>query len=425
MDNRIRNVLWMGIEKCISVIGVFVITAAMANYIGAFYFGAISYAASIFSLAYIVSSLGADSAIIRKGSIFDKGGEFRSLYIMLIRTLLYILISILVFIYLFLSKKIADQTLIFLIFSVFLSQLLLSLDFFSIINNYRLKSKINTLSNVIGLVIALVIRFVFVKIQVPVVYFSIPIVISPFVSLVIKCISTDISKLSYCKLGRINVSRSLKTVSFLFPFAITSISANIYNRIPLIFITSILGFNSAGVFSCALTFSTAWSFFPNSLISSFIPEFYKKSNGEDFQYLSKIIFMVFLCCLFISILIVLLVPYLIPYLYGSEYEKSINLVPAMLVSTVLGMIGNTIYHVFIKTKGYKFVMIKTLICAICSLFITFIAITYFKLLGGVLSLVLIEIISLFLMNGMYKKAKVNFILYNSFKLSTIRKLRQL
>ena len=276
-----------------------------------------------------------------------------------------------------------------------------------------------------GLVLALALRFIFVKIQAPIIYFSIPIIISPLVSLIIKFINTEVSNFSYYKLSKINITRSLKTVRFLFPFAITSISANIYNRIPLIFITSILGFKSAGIFSCALTFSTAWSFFPNSLISSFIPEFYKKNNGEDFHYISKVVLMVFLCCLIISLLIILLIPYIIPYLYGSEYEESIKLVPVMLVSTVLGMIGNTIYHVFIKTKGYKFVMIKTLICAICSLFLTYIAIIYLNLIGGVFSLVLIEIISLFLMNGMYKQAKINSILYNSFKFSTIKKLRQL
>lgn len=420
LDPRLKNVLWMGIEKGISFIGVFIITAAMAKYIGPGYYGVISYAASVFSLIYIISAMGADPIIIKKGSTNISAGKTRSVYITVIRSAIYLIFSLLFIFYMFFFNKISDFVTLVLVVSVFLSQLILSCDYISIVNNYTLNSKVNTISNVAGLVIALLIRYILVYYKGPIYLFSVPIVISPLISFVMKVMLFK-HKVELIKTKRfLTCKHILLTVKVLLPFAVSSVAANIYNRMPLILITSMMGFTYSGVYSCALTLSTAWSFFPNSLISSFIPRFYKSKNES---YLSKVIFLVFSLCAIISFFIYIISPFIVDGLFGREYSFAVRLIPFILISTTLSMMGNALYHYFILSKGYSFIMKKTVICALLSVVFGMFLIKYYGLYGAVTSLVLIEFISLIIINFFYQKGRPLRILLNSFTFKSILSLK--
>lgn len=422
LDPRLKNVLWMGIEKGISFIGVFVITATMARYIGPHYYGVISYSVSMFSLLYVFSAMGADPIIIKKGSVNIAAGKLRSLFLTLVRTLIYLFLSFLFYIYLYFFNHINEPTTFILVGAVFISQLILSLDYISIVNNYSLRSKVNTVSNITGLIVALILRYMFVKYKLPVEYFSIPIILSPIIAFFIKFFSFKHEGVFKNISGFFRLRIVFLTAKVLMPFAISSIAANVYNRMPLILITSVLGYSLSGVYSCALSLSTAWSFFPNSLISSFIPKYY---NDKDNVYLSKIILLVSVLCASISISIYFLSPYIVFYLFGTDYLGAIKIIPLILISTTLSMIGNALYHYFIQARGYSFVMKKTIACAFLSIVSGYFFIKYFGLYGAALSLVIIEFSSLVLFNLFYKKGEPISILKHSFTPACFKSLRHI
>lgn len=244
-DQRVKNSIWMASEKLLQIAGVFIVTAAMAKYIGPYYYGAISYLTSAFSLIYIISALGADPIVIKKGSVSVKYGTHRSVSISIIKTIVYLLLSLAFLFFYFYRNGVRDLIIVSFLVSIFLSQLFSCIDFLSLVNNFLLKSKINTIANVIGLSIALVLRYLFVHYNFDVIYFCIPIVVSPLISFLIKLkysgFSYDKSLLrKYFKFNNVNA-----LISTLRPFAITNISANIYLKIPLISVSLILGYKYA------------------------------------------------------------------------------------------------------------------------------------------------------------------------------------
>ncbi|MGP4129921.1 hypothetical protein OJE16_09170 [Pantoea tagorei] len=108
------------------------------------------------------------------------------------------------------------------------------MDFFSVYNNTQLKSKINTITNVIGLSVALLIRFLVSYFKMPVYYFTIPIVIIPLVPYIMRLIyfhyTTEVK--ARAKGGKIYNLHLLYTGGALI---LSSLSADIYTQVSSLF----------------------------------------------------------------------------------------------------------------------------------------------------------------------------------------------
>ena len=232
IDMRYRNAIWMALEKIISIAGVFIVTAAMAKYIGPYYYGVLSLATTSFSMIYIISSMGVDPLVLKKGSYNARQGEMRSILMCIIRTTVFTVLSLLFIIWCWLDGKIHDRVEMGLFLAVMISQLLLSVDFIAIINNYMLRSKLNTISNIAGLVTALVLRLVFVELKLHVLWFAIPLIISPLIAVTIKYLTfSRINKMSSV-FASMRAKKIKALVGTAVPFAVSSVAANIYNKIP-------------------------------------------------------------------------------------------------------------------------------------------------------------------------------------------------
>ena len=64
-DQRLRNSLWMLIEKSISLFGLIFIVSAVAKYTGPDIYGEIALAASIFIVAKTIAQLGLDQVYFK------------------------------------------------------------------------------------------------------------------------------------------------------------------------------------------------------------------------------------------------------------------------------------------------------------------------------------------------------------------------
>jgi len=425
LDKRIANSIWMASEKLLQIAGVFIVTAAMAKYIGPYYYGVISYFSTVFLLIYVFCAMGADPIVIKKGSINPIVGANRSIFISLIRTCLYLLISMFFFAYFFISGKEYDYVIMAFLFSIFASQFISSLDFISLVNNFNLSSKVNTISNVIGLLIAILLRYLMVYMRVDIIYFSLPILISPLVSYLFKFLFSRINvgfldvKMYFNKRVLIATLKTLK------PFAITNISANIYLKLPLLCVSILLGYKQAGIFSCASTIATTWVFFPMAIISSYIPNFYRENIEKSFKYLSRLILALTILCFFIIFFLCLISKYIIKILYGVDYLGADNLVLIMALCSYFSVIGTLLYHYLIKDRAYKYIMSRTFICALLSIPITIYLTKILDIEGAVYSLLIIEILSVVVCNFFYKKALLLRLLISSFSLTNFKKIKNL
>ncbi len=426
IDMRYRNAMWMALEKIISIAGVFIVTAAMAKYIGPYYYGVLSMATTSFSMIYVISSMGVDPLILKKGGYNARQGEMRSILMCIIRTTIFIVLSLLFIAWCWFDGKIHDRVEMGLFLAVMVSQLLLSVDFIAIINNYMLRSRLNTISNVAGLTAALLLRLVFVEMKLHVIWFAIPLIISPLISVTIKYMTFH----SINNLPNVMASLRVRKIKLLIgtalPFAVSSIASNIYTKIPMMIISSVMGYTFSGIYACALVIGNTWSFMPNALISSFIPRFYQinvREKSED--YISQLVSMILIVCTIISVAIWLISPYLINILYGAKYLEAATIVPIILASTTLGQCSYVVNQILIKNKGYSFIMKKMIASALLSIPLTWFITIHYGLEGAVMSLLLIEVMNLTVFNFLYKKTKVSRILLNSLSPARIKNLRNI
>ena len=404
-DRRITNSLWMAAEKLLQVAGVFIVTAAMARYIGPYFFGMISYFSSVFSLIYIASAFGADPIVIKKGSINFRRGLLRSVFLAISRSACFILLSLVFVIYFLCTEQLISFDKILFLIAVFLSQFLISVDYFSLVNNFTLNSRINTLSNVIGLTLALLLRYLFVKLSLPVIYFVIPIVLSPLLALFLKYLSSRKRfEFYFSDIQKFYEKRSLRAfLGTVKPFAINDLCANIYLKLPLLTVSFFYGFTSTGIYSCAVTIAGNWIFFPMALISSFIPKFYRLTSNEGENYLSKLFLLIFIVCAGCSLFIYFVADYVISYLYGSSFMPASELILPMVIASSLSALATVLYHQLIKMRAYHFIMQRTLLCALLSVPLI-IGLTYFYgTSGAIYSLLWVELFSLFVCNLFFQK----------------------
>ncbi|MCZ4061599.1 hypothetical protein O3W44_24335 [Pantoea sp. LMR881] len=253
------------LEKSINIIGLIYINSLMAKYIGPDNFGKINISTSLFIFVQTLSWFGGQNIIFKRMSENTRSGIAMAMHTQNQRRIFFLISSSSVLTYLYFYTD-----LIVFLFGVAncIATYYIVMDFFSIYNNTQLKSKINTITNVIGLSFAPVIRFYISHFKLPVYYFTIPIVIIPLVPYVMRLIyfkyTTEIKENS--KGAGLYNRHMLYTGGALI---LSSLSADIYTQISSIFLAKMSSYSKLGVYSVALTIGGAWSFIVLALITSF------------------------------------------------------------------------------------------------------------------------------------------------------------
>lgn len=140
-------------EKIISIFGLIFVTSFVAKYVGPSIYGDIALSLSIFQLIQIVSLMGSDVIIFKRISKNINSGVSLIKATGRIRLLIYLILSAPVLIYFFSSSG------YIYILASFLSCMFLSLDVYAIYYDACLRSKVNTIINIFGLIFSLGIRW--------------------------------------------------------------------------------------------------------------------------------------------------------------------------------------------------------------------------------------------------------------------------
>ena len=396
------NAIWIMLEKSINIIGLIYVNSLMAKYIGPDSFGKITITTSLFIFVQTLSWFGGQNIIFKRMSENSKSGIAMAIQTQNLRRIFFLLSSSAVLFYLYLFT----DSIVFL-FGVAncIATYYIVMDFFSIYNNTQLKSKINTITNVTGLFLALLIRYYISYFKLPVYYFTIPIIIIPLVPYLLRLIYfKKTTKTKENSKGVLIYNRYMLYTGG--ALILSSLSADIYTQISGIFLSKI-SYSKLGVYSVALTMGSAWSFIVLALITSFFSKIYSENNQVTVEHLLiKINRLVILLSLMALGGFYLFGDLFIHYLYGENYMDSINIIPIIIIGTMFSSLGTICYRYIIKESGYSYLAKKMCLCCLLTIPLSWVMISAFGINGAAWCFLIVEVLSCTLLNYFFSNKTI-------------------
>ncbi|EIW1515205.1 oligosaccharide flippase family protein [Klebsiella pneumoniae] len=416
--NSIINAMWMMSEKVITLFGLFFVTSFVAKYIGPSRFGQLALAIAIFQVVQVVAQLGCDNIIFKRVSQNATSGLKLIYSSFAIRAAIYIFIAFIVLAFFY---KDTDFINFVFLLSVCIACFFTSMDVFTIYNDATLNSKFNTIANVFGLIIGLVLRYIIAFFELPIHLLSLPIILTTMVPFIIRLYFTP-------KIRNIKLKYKRRYNSYLFatgiPLVISTISMTIYSRVNQFSLSYFSGSYELGIYSVALTLGTAWVFIGNALSISFLSKIY--SEKDEFLAKDKtsgLIASVFTVLLVFPVFFVLFGKRIIFILYGNDYLAAYNILVILCLSTIVTSLGFISNRYIVKLSGYNYLSKKTILILLFSIPISIAMVYQWGLYGAAYSVMIIELLSLTIMNYFFREGVVLKMHLGAFNLRNIKKLK--
>ncbi|WP_413514679.1 oligosaccharide flippase family protein [Serratia proteamaculans] len=406
ISHKYRNAIWMMLEKIISILGLFLVTSYVAKYIGPELFGKLSIAMAVFQIVQIISQLGSDNILFKRISKSRTSGVHLMRASFYVRVLIYLFLSIPVIAYFYFF--VGGYSLFFAL-AVCIACFFSAMDIYAIYNNAILQSKRNTICNAFGLAISLIIRYVVAYKKLDPVYLSIPIVLATAIPFFIRyfyfrartrSIVNIITKRNTMRYSKYMVLAGSGIV-------ISAISVALYARINQLELASLIGDESVGVYSVALTLATSWGFVVASLISSFYPAiFSEKDPDAALRMASSLNRLVMLVSIIALGIVTIFGQFVIDRLFGKDYVGAYLPMLILCVGSVLSSLGTVSYRFIVKYSGYAYLSKKMFIVFLISIFTSYFLILNHGVIGAAISVVIVELLSLTVMNYFFKKGLI-------------------
>ncbi|MEB3767360.1 oligosaccharide flippase family protein [Acinetobacter sp. MD2] len=399
------NSLWMMAEKLLSIFGLIFVTSFVARYIGPANFGKLTFATSIFAIVQTLALFGSDNLIFQKTSQNRKTGEHLIYASRALRNVFFAFFASAVLLYLYLTVD--ALTFIFSVAACIGVYFSLHDTAYSLYFNATLQSKFNTMCNVVAILVSLTVRFLIAKLQLPVSYLSLPIVLVALVPFLMRRVIFQRKQLSNpqkmgAKLAHyrgyvLRVGRKL---------VLYTLSIAIFTKTSQLF----LGMKSQhdlGIYSVAMTLGSSFYFVLNAFISSFLTQIYAEKDFERSQNMvARLNLMVIVIASSAAVFFALFGHWIIAWLYGAAYQQVNDLLVIAVFVTLFSGMSTVAEKYLIKFNAYDYLHHKTMLLVAFNVVITFLAIHYFALYGAIFAILATEILSLTLFNYFYKRGLI-------------------
>ena len=393
----VSNSLWMMLEKVISIFGLIFVTSYVAKYIGPTNFGKIALATTLFTFVQTLTWFGNQEILFKRVSKNHQSGLNYLSNTQKIRFYLFLFMSLPILFGLYVFTDLL--TLIFGIATAFATYFITQ-DIYAVYNNAVLHSYINAIVNMVGLSIALAVRYVIVLFELEYAYLSIPIVLVTLIPYLLK---------------RYWFNRSLKTPilnqqkyrKYYFlaggSLVISTLAISFYTQITSLMLAKLTSLKDLGVYAVAVTLGTAWSFINFAVITSVLSKIYReKSHYESYVMIAKLNLVILAVSLSVVAVLGLLGPWIIETLYGAAYQDAYQLLIILALSTMLSGLGTIAARLMVKEESYAYISKKMLFVALSALPISYAMIYVYGLIGAAYSVFIIELLSLTVFNYFYK-----------------------
>ena len=393
----VSNSLWMMLEKVISIFGLIFVTSYVAKYIGPTNFGKIALATTLFTFVQTLTWFGNQEILFKRVSKNHQSGLNYLSNTQQIRFYLFLFMSLPILFGLYIFTDLL--TLIFGIATAFATYFITQ-DIYAVYNNAVLHSYINAIVNMVGLSIALAVRYVIVLFELEYAYLSIPIVLVTLIPYLLK---------------RYWFNRSLKTPilnqqkyrKYYFlaggSLVISTLAISFYTQITSLMLAKLTSLKDLGVYAVAVTLGTAWSFINFAVITSVLSKIYReKSHYGSYVMIAKTNLVILAVSLSVVAVLGLLGPWIIETLYGAAYQDAYKLLIILALSTMLSGLGTIAARLMVKEESYAYISKKMLFVALSALPISYGMIYVYGLIGAAYSVFIIELLSLTVFNYFYK-----------------------
>ena len=393
----VSNSLWMMLEKVISIFGLIFVTSYVAKYIGPTNFGKIALATTLFTFVQTLTWFGNQEILFKRVSKNHQSGLNYLSNTQQIRFYLFLFMSLPILFGLYIFTDLL--TLIFGIATAFATYFITQ-DIYAVYNNAVLHSYINAIVNMVGLSIALAVRYVIVLFEMEYAYLSIPIVLVTLIPYLLK---------------RYWFNRSLKTPimnqqkyrKYYFlaggSLVISTLAISFYTQITSLMLAKLTSLKDLGIYAVAVTLGTAWSFINFAVITSVLSKIYReKDHYQSYVMVAKLNLVILAVSLPVVAVLGLLGPWIIETLYGAAYQDAYKLLIILALSTMLSGLGTIAARLMVKEESYAYISKKMLFVALSALPISYGMIYVYGLIGAAYSVFIIELLSLTVFNYFYK-----------------------
>lgn len=397
------NAVWIMLEKSINIIGLIYINSLMAKYVGPDNFGKINLTTSLFLFVQTLSWFGGQNIIFKRMSENTRSGIAMALHTQNLRRVIFFVSSTAVLLYLYIQT---DAVVFLFGVANCIATYYIVMDFFAIYNNTQLKSRINTLTNIIGLSVALVIRYGITYFKLPVYYFTLPVIIIPLLPYVLRhfYFSFTTKRVTRNRGGEVYNRYMLYAGGALI---LSGLSADIYTQISSIFLANAISYSTLGIYSVALTVGGAWSFVVLALITSFFSKIYsEKAQPEIDKLLMKINRLAILLSLIALGGFYLVGEWFVHFLYGSSYMEAVRIIPVIILGTLFSSLGTICYRYIIKESGYSYLAKKMILCCVLTIPLSWAMINAFGIEGAAYCFLIVEVLSCTLLNYFFKNKTI-------------------
>lgn len=397
----ISNSLWMMIEKCISIFGLIFVTSYVAKYIGPTNFGKIVLAATLFGFVQTLTWFGNQEILFKRVSRNPNSGLKYLFGTQNLRKILFLICSLPILIGLYLYS---DQlTLIFAIATAFASYYITQ-DIYAIYNNAVLNSYINAIVNMIGLGVALLIRYLIVLFELNYAFLAIPIVLTALIPFLLK-------KFIF------NKSQQLKPISlkhyrkYYFgagsALVLSTLAVTLYTQVTSLMLAALTSTRELGIYAVAVTLGMSWAFINTSIITSVLSKIYReKSNYQSYVMIAKLNAVIILISTVVVTILGISGQWIVNLLYGNAYQEAYELIVILGLATLCSGLGTISARFLVKEESYRYISKKMMCVAISALPISYIMIYLFSLKGAAYSVLIIELLSLTFFNYFYKNGLI-------------------
>lgn len=390
-------------EKIISIFGLFFVTSFVAKYVGPSIFGQISLAMAIFQIVQVIAQMGGDNIIFKRVSRKELSGVLLLKASSYLRAGSYLFISSLVVVYF--HYFVGGLSVVY-VYAVAIACFFATIDVALIYNDAMLMSKLNTMANLAGLIVGLLFRYIIAFFQLDPAYLAVPIVLTTLLPFAIRLYlfkNNVLKQERFTAIRQIGFKKVRMYSSYMFlagtGIVLSTISVALYTRINQFSLTFLSGTAAVGVFSVAATLATSWVFVSQALITSFYTKIYsEKDDVMALRLAAKLNRLVVVISLLFITGVVLFGKRVLLHLYGEEYLS--GYIPMVILCTggMLSSLGTVSYRFIVRHSGYYFLSKKMFILLLISIPLSYALISLGGLMGAAFSTVLIELLSLTVLN---------------------------
>ncbi|PHM43071.1 O-unit flippase [Xenorhabdus szentirmaii] len=298
-----------------------------------------------------------------------------------------------------------DSTNIFVLILMMMACLFSSLDLYRIFFDAISKSKLNSIATQMGVYISLIVRFIFVKLNLSLIYFTIPFILSSLIPFFIRLFyfSNQQKKYTFPKIRKQRDKIYIKYFIFTgIPLTLSSLSIVFYTKINQIFIGEYLDMSAVAIFSAAMTIAQGWSFIPISIVTVMFAHILKNKKIDFQKGIVFLYFIVFLISIPIIFMIHLYNDSIIYITYGKQYSSASEILGILAISSLFSVVGTISYRTIVTMGGYKFIMYKMFIIAMFNVLLNIYMIREYGIIGAAYSTLITEIVSATIANFIFR-----------------------